>query len=56
MTDELLTKPFEKMTAKNHQMWLNDITAGFYTVVKSVVDQDQNKPPPKPENVCEVEG
>jgi hypothetical protein len=34
MTDEIITTPFEKMSAQIHQIWLSDIHAGFYTVAK----------------------
>lgn len=47
MTDDVLSKPFEKMSARTHQLWLDDIRAGHYTVVKQKKDetptQEQNE-------------
>ncbi|KAH9819489.1 hypothetical protein DFH28DRAFT_886498 [Melampsora americana] len=34
MTDDILSIAFEKMSARTHQLWLDDIQAGHYTVVK----------------------
>lgn len=34
MTDQILEKPFEKMTLATYKMWSEDILAGNYKIVK----------------------
>ncbi|KAH9821715.1 hypothetical protein DFH28DRAFT_882947 [Melampsora americana] len=47
MTDDLLSKPFGRMLAHTHQLWLDDTSAGHYTVVKQKKEetptQEQNE-------------
>ncbi|KAH9807105.1 hypothetical protein DFH28DRAFT_917168 [Melampsora americana] len=52
MTDALLATAFEKMAARTHQMWVDDIEDGYYAVVKQAVDDDEDrKKDPIPEDL-----
>ncbi|KAH9816558.1 hypothetical protein DFH28DRAFT_826059, partial [Melampsora americana] len=39
ITEALLATTFEKMATRTHQMWLDDIAAGYYTVVQQEKDE-----------------
>lgn len=52
MTDDILKKPFEKMSLATYKLWTQDILDGNYKVVK-VIKADSEEPTSPSESIPE---